>query len=83
MKMYKPVEEMSKRERICKELQSFFAHFAQHSSRQAGRASSFSIAVFLVIVWAVCGPLFNFSISWQVTIDTTCSIVTLLMVLLI
>ena len=64
-------------------LQSFFSRFAQHVARQTGQASSFVIAIFLVILWGACGSFFNYSVSWQVAIDTTCSIVTLLMVFLI
>ncbi len=64
-------------------LQHFFSRFAQSVARQTGRSSSFAFAVVFVILWAACGPFFGYSVSWQVAIDTTCSIVTLLMVLLV
>ena len=64
-------------------LQHFFSRFAQGVARQTGRPSSFAIAVVLVVFWGACGPFFDYSVSWQVAIETICSIVTLLMVLLI
>lgn len=77
------ISEELRKKHFQKELQSSFSRFAQRSSRQAGRASSFVLALCLVAIWIVCGPFFNFSVAWQVAIDTTCTIITLLMVLLI
>ncbi len=71
------------KEKFSKKLQHFFARFAQRIARQMGRPSSFAIAVVLILLWGGAGPFFHFSVSWQVAIDTTSSIVTLLMVLLI
>jgi low affinity Fe/Cu permease len=49
----------------------------------AGRPVTFVIAVVLVVVWAVSGPLFHFSDTWQLVINTSTTIVTFLMVFLI
>ncbi|GAB2896752.1 low affinity iron permease family protein [Paraburkholderia jirisanensis] len=49
----------------------------------AGRPVTFVIAVVLVVVWAISGPLFHFSDTWQLVINTSTTIVTFLMVFLI
>jgi low affinity Fe/Cu permease len=49
----------------------------------AGRPVTFVIAVVLVVVWGVSGPLFHFSDTWQLVINTSTTIVTFLMVFLI
>ena len=56
---------------------------AQWTSRQCGRASTFAIACALIVVWAVTGPVFQFSDTWQLVINTGTTIVTFLMVFLI
>jgi low affinity Fe/Cu permease len=61
----------------------FFGALANRTSLAAGRASSFIFAVSVVIVWAVSGPLFGFSDTWQLVINTGTTIVTFLMVFLI
>jgi low affinity Fe/Cu permease len=61
----------------------FFGALANRTSLAAGRASTFIIAVSVVIVWAVSGPLFGFSDTWQLVINTGTTIVTFLMVFLI
>ena len=48
-----------------------------------GRPATFAIAVTLVLVWAISGPLFGYSDTWQLTINTGTTIVTFLMVFLI
>jgi low affinity Fe/Cu permease len=62
---------------------SWFAAMASAASRGAGRASTFALAVFVIIAWAVTGPLFGYSDGWQLVINTTTTIVTFLMVFLI
>jgi low affinity Fe/Cu permease len=62
---------------------SWFLRFSNALAQRAGRASTFVIAVVLVIVWAVSGPLFHFSDTWQLVINTSTTIVTFLMVFLI
>ena len=56
---------------------------AQWTSRQCGRASTFAVACALIVVWAVTGPVFQFSDTWQLVINTGTTIVTFLMVFLI
>jgi low affinity Fe/Cu permease len=60
-----------------------FGNLANRTSLAAGRASTFMVAVGVVIVWAVSGPLFGFSDTWQLVINTGTTIVTFLMVFLI
>jgi low affinity Fe/Cu permease len=61
----------------------FFGDLANRTSLAAGRASTFILAAGVVIVWAVSGPLFGFSDTWQLVINTGTTIVTFLMVFLI
>jgi len=61
----------------------FFQRFARATARAAGRPSTFGLAVAIIIVWAVLGPLFHFSDTWQLVINTATTIVTFLMVFLI
>lgn len=49
----------------------------------AGKAYTFLFAVFLIVAWLITGPLFNYSDTWQLAINTTTTIVTFLMVFLI
>jgi low affinity Fe/Cu permease len=62
---------------------SFFTRFAKHTATIAGRPVTFVIAVGVLIVWAVTGPLFGFSDTWQLIINTGTTIITFLMVFLI
>jgi len=62
---------------------SFFTRFAKHAAMLAGKPVTFVIAVGLLIVWAVTGPLFGFSDTWQLVINTSTTIITFLMVFLI
>jgi low affinity Fe/Cu permease len=52
-------------------------------ARQAGKASTFVAALALLVVWAVSGPLFGWSDTWQLIINTGTTIITFLMVFLI
>jgi len=56
---------------------------AQWTSQQCGRASTFAVACVVIVVWAVTGPLFQYSDTWQLIINTGTTIVTFLMVFLI
>ncbi len=60
-----------------------FTKFAKLASHWTGRPAAFLVAVTVIIVWAVTGPLFNFSDTWQLVINTGTTIVTFLMVFLI
>ena len=60
-----------------------FGDIANQTSHAAGKASTFMIAAGIVIVWAVTGPLFKYSDTWQLVINTGTTIITFLMVFLI
>lgn len=60
-----------------------FSRLANAASRGAGRATTFALAAGVIIVWAITGPLFGFSDTWQLVINTGTTIVTFLMVFLI
>jgi low affinity Fe/Cu permease len=60
-----------------------FGEVANKTSQAAGRASAFMIAAGVVLVWAITGPLFQYSDTWQLVINTGTTIVTFLMVFLI
>ena len=62
---------------------SWFTRFAKWTARQTGRPSTFVAAVAVILVWALTGPLFGFSDTWQLVINTGTTIVTFLMVFLI
>ena len=59
-----------------------FSKIAQWTAQQCGRASTFIIACIIIIVWGVSGPVFNYSDTWQLIINTGTTIVTFLMVFL-
>src|SRR3954469_3871314 len=60
-----------------------FSSFAQWVSRWSGRTPMFILAIVVVLVWAATGPLFHYSDTWQLVINTGTTIVTFLMVFLI
>jgi low affinity Fe/Cu permease len=60
-----------------------FSRFARSTERQAGKAHTFALAVGLIVAWAVTGPVFGFSDTWQLVINTGTTIITFLMVFLI
>jgi len=62
---------------------SWFAQFAHVTSKWAGKPATFLVCVALVVVWAATGPIFNYSDTWQLVINTSTTIVTFLMVFLI
>jgi len=57
-----------------------FRRFAQAIARITGKASAFGAALLLVLVWLLTGPIFSYSNTWQLVINTTTTIVTFLMV---
>src|SRR6266853_5364536 len=61
----------------------FFSRFARWVERQVGRSSTFVLAIAVVLVWAVSGPIFGWSDTWQLVINTGTTIVTFLMVFVI
>lgn len=60
-----------------------FSHFAKWAARTSGSQIAFLLAVAVILVWGVTGPLFGFSDTWQLVINTGTTIVTFLMVFLI
>ena len=67
----------------CSKSSKLFGEIANTTSRAAGRASTFVVALTVVLIWAVTGPLFDYSDTWQLVINTGTTIVTFLMVFLI
>lgn len=62
---------------------SWFMVFSRKLSNISGRPSTFILVVIMVLVWAVLGPYYHFSDTWQLVINTSTTIVTFLMVFLI
>ena len=62
---------------------SWFGKFARRAASYAGKPATFGGAVMLIVVWAVTGPLFHYSETWQLVINTGTTIITFLMVFLI
>ena len=64
-------------------MNDMFRKFAQKIAHAMGTSWAFIIAVLIIVVWAATGPLFNFSDTWQLVINTGTTIITFLMVFLI
>ena len=64
-------------------MSDLFSQAAHWTGRQCGRASVFMAAVVLIIAWAITGPFFHYSDTWQLIINTSTTIVTFLMVFLL
>ena len=62
---------------------SWFTRFAKGASRAAGHPATFGGALCIIVLWGVSGPLFGFSDTWQLVINTGTTIITFLMVFLI
>ena len=62
---------------------SFFTRFAKATSRAAGKPAAFLIALAIILAWIATGPMFGFSDTWQLVINTGTTIITFLMVFLI
>jgi low affinity Fe/Cu permease len=60
-----------------------FSRFAKWTARATGHPAAFIIAASIIIVWGVTGPIFKFSDTWQLVINTGTTIITFLMVFLI
>jgi low affinity Fe/Cu permease len=60
-----------------------FSRFSKWTARVTGHPATFIMAVAIIAVWAITGPIFNFSDTWQLVINTSTTIVTFLMVFLI
>lgn len=62
---------------------SWFTRFTKWTAHTTGRPVTFILAFGMILLWAVTGPLFKFSDTWQLVINTTTTIITFLMVFLI
>ena len=62
---------------------SWFTRFAKKTAQLTGRPGAFGLAALTIIVWLVTGPVFGYSDTWQLIINTGTTIVTFLMVFLI
>jgi low affinity Fe/Cu permease len=62
---------------------NFFEDFSSNVTKAAGSTPAFIIALLLIIIWAITGPFFHFSETWQLVINTGTTIITFLMVFLI
>jgi len=71
------------REEIAVNLSKAFTKLANQVSKLAGRPLTFALCVGVVLLWAVSGPVFKFSETWQLVINTGTTIITFLMVFLI
>ena len=64
-------------------LSQVFGDIASRTSQAAGRATTFLFAALIIVIWAITGPIFSYSDTWQLIINTGTTIVTFLMVFLI
>jgi low affinity Fe/Cu permease len=62
---------------------TWFTRFAKAAARTTGRPITFLIAAAAIVIWAATGPVFGFSDTWQLIVNTSTTIVTFLMVFLI
>ena len=75
-------EEAKSRDFFC-EVSDAFRIFARRSSMVLGSAWAFASAILIIVIWALTGPMFHYSNTWQLIINTGTTIVTFLMVFLI
>ncbi|GAB4022143.1 hypothetical protein GCM10028808_69070 [Spirosoma migulaei] len=61
----------------------FFEHFASKATQATGSSSAFLLALLTIIIWLITGPIFGYSDTWQLIINTGTTIITFLMVFLI
>ncbi|HVO75375.1 MAG TPA: low affinity iron permease family protein [Ignavibacteriaceae bacterium] len=71
------------KKKLIKKINSTFDHFASKATFFLGSSAAFSTAFSIVLLWIITGPLFGFSDTWQLVINTGTTIVTFLMVFLI
>src|SRR6266404_184300 len=64
-------------------MNELFRKFSQATSQAVGSSWAFIIAVLIILVWGITGPLFHYSDTWQLVINTGTTIITFLMVFLI
>jgi len=64
-------------------MSDFFHRVSTKISNASGKASAFIISVLVVVIWAAVGPIFDYSDTWQLVINTSTTVITFLMVFLI
>ena len=64
-------------------LSALLERFSYHATRATGTSAAFVLACTIIVIWAITGPIFNYSDTWQLVINTGTTIVTFLMVFLI
>jgi low affinity Fe/Cu permease len=62
---------------------TWFTRFTKWTAKATGKPLAFTVAVFVIAAWAITGPIFGFSDTWQLIINTATTVVTFLMVFLI
>lgn len=62
---------------------SIFGRFARWTAQATGRPSAFGLALAGIVVWAALGPIFRFSDTWQLVVNTATTVITFLMVFVI
>jgi low affinity Fe/Cu permease len=62
---------------------SWFTRFTKFTAHLTGQPFSFAMAVLIIAAWAITGPLFDFSDTWQLIVNTSTTIITFLMVFII
>ncbi len=81
--MEKNKKELSDKEKNKKGLSETFDRFSTKVTKITGSPWAFIVAFLIVIIWGITGPLFNYSDTWQLVINTGTTIITFLMVFLI
>lgn len=64
-------------------MEKVFRKFAQKTSKVMGSPWAFIVALVVILMWAITGPIFDYSDTWQLVINTSTTIITFLMVFLI
>ena len=73
----------AQKKKVDKKNTSFFTRFSKATAHAAGKPLTFIMAVTVIVLWAFSGPIFGFSDTWQLVINTSTTIITFLMVFLI
>jgi low affinity Fe/Cu permease len=70
-------------ERTSRQIGGWFNQFAKATARWCGHPATFTLSLLLCVVWAAVGPIFHFSDTWQLVINTATTVLTFLVVFLI
>jgi low affinity Fe/Cu permease len=76
-------QQSNHRKHASKDLKNIFERFSGKVTRITGSPGAFSCALAIIVVWGITGPIFNYSNTWQLVINTGTTIITFLMVFLI